>query len=184
MKLPRLSVLLLSVVALAGFSACGAETPANTAKSEGQYVELGGVQYQVQLSRILNPADIEDRDYLTGLSPEDKQLPADTDYFAVFLRAKNQEGVVKQTASQFRIEDTQKNVFEPLPAENALAYKPVRLSGHGRLPDPNAITASAPSQGQVLVFQVPTASLDNRPLVFFIKDPEGGAEEASITLDV
>ena len=67
----QVSRLLLSVTAtlmlVGGLSACGEHGEANVGKNEGYYVETGGLQYQVQISRQLNPKDFEDRDYLIGL---------------------------------------------------------------------------------------------------------------------
>ena len=36
--------------------------------TEGTYLDLGGLKYQVQISRLLNPSSIEDRAYLVGLN--------------------------------------------------------------------------------------------------------------------
>ena len=71
----RLRVLLLAVASLAllsGLPACGNRHEVITdAETEGPYLNLGPLKYQVQISRQLNPDDLEDRVYLRG-------LPADT----------------------------------------------------------------------------------------------------------
>src|ERR1700747_2072299 len=41
-------------------------------------LHLGNLQYQVQISRRLNPADSEDTGYLIGLPPGQKLLPGQT----------------------------------------------------------------------------------------------------------
>lgn len=187
MKLLSRLLLAVLLVGLLGFvSACGETSSELVSKSEGGYVTIGGLRYQVQLSRILNPADLEDRSYLTGLKPEDRVLPKDTDWFAVFLRVQYEkdEGQPKKTAGEFRITDTQNNVFQPLPVDNVLAYRPVTLQPKGLVPDPNSVTNTSPTQGQLLLFQVPTTSLDNRPLEFSIVNPENPEEEGSVVLDV
>ena len=184
MKLPRLSAVLLAILAVFALGACGETSSELEAESEAQYVELGGLRYQVQLSRILNPADSEDRDYLAGLSEEDQQLPPDTDYFAVWLRVQNEESEALPTAERFEIEDTQGRKFQPLPNESALAYKPAELAGDSLLPDPNSVASEGPAQGLVLVFQIPPASLDNRPLEFEITNPTDFSERAKVRLDV
>lgn len=182
--LSRLFLAVVLVGSLGFATACGEKSSELIAESEGQYVELDGLQYQVQISRILNPADPGDRSYLTGLDPEDETLPRDTDWFGVFLRVKNEEdeGEAKPTAEEFRIIDTQNNTYTPVPVDNVLAYRPAILQPKGLLPDPNSITAESPTQGQLLLFKVPTASLDNRPLEFKIIGE--GEEEGSVVLDV
>ena len=48
--------------------ACGhKEAHPHFADNEGVYVDAGPLTYQVQLSRELNPSNIEDQRYLSGL---------------------------------------------------------------------------------------------------------------------
>ena len=58
----------------------------STATTEGAYVDVGDLKYQVQISRQLNPADVEDRDYLMGLAGATGSSAADEEWFAVFMR--------------------------------------------------------------------------------------------------
>ena len=79
---------------LAGsLAACGNKTATITrGESEASYVTLGKLQYQVQLSRQLNPAFIGDRDYLVGLSPVDRTLKSNEVLFAIWLRRRRVAG--------------------------------------------------------------------------------------------
>ena len=53
---------LLIVVAALVLVGCGrGEGQVTTAETEGLYLDIGGLKYQVQLSRYMNPSDIEDR---------------------------------------------------------------------------------------------------------------------------
>ncbi len=84
-----------------GLSACGHKVAHPThADNEGVYVDAGPLTYQVQLSRELNPFNVEDKGYLAGVSappPAPDQL-----WFAVFLWAKNETGTTQTTATQLR----------------------------------------------------------------------------------
>jgi hypothetical protein len=47
--------------------ACGKQKTTTFSASEGTYLNVGPMAYQVQVSRVLNPKDIEDRNYLQGV---------------------------------------------------------------------------------------------------------------------
>ena len=59
-------ILLLSLVA-ALFAGCGNKGEEHIeAETEGIYLVAGGLTYQVQISRFLNPGTIDDAQYLGG----------------------------------------------------------------------------------------------------------------------
>jgi hypothetical protein len=184
MQLRRLAALSLTAVSFAGLSACGNDKPVTKGETEGVYVTVGDLKYQVQISRILNPADSEDRAYLKGLPASESTLPPDAQWFAVFMRVQNEHGQPKPTAERFTIVDTQANKFEPLPVDNVLAYQPETLQAKSILPDPNSVPAYTPTQGTLLLFKIPNASLDNRPLDLEIEDPSGSGKQAVVRLDI
>ncbi len=84
MQLRRLAA--TAAVALAAATSLAAVRRARRSpthgETEGIYVDTGDLKYQVQISRQLNPADFEDRDYLTGLPAADRTLPAGQEWFA------------------------------------------------------------------------------------------------------
>ena len=61
-------LVLIALLATA-FAGCGIDDYIHEAETEGVYVDVGNLVYQVQLSRFLNPDDVEDREYLMGLPP-------------------------------------------------------------------------------------------------------------------
>ena len=74
----RLLALTLFATALAGLAACGdKEATVSQGESEAIFVTLGELQYQVQMSRQLNPADSGDSDLLAGIDPTESTLGAD-----------------------------------------------------------------------------------------------------------
>lgn len=182
----RRTTAVLAATALAvTLGACGnKQSHITKADTEAEYLDIAGLKYQVQVSRQLNAADQEDRNYLTGLRPQDRVLPPQTVWFAVFMRVENDSHKSIQTASDFVIEDTQANQFTPVPVDNTLAYKPELLRGGGFFPDVNSTAAYSPTQGTVLLFKVPRASLDNRPLQLTIKSPGVPQQEGEVDLDV
>jgi hypothetical protein len=194
MKLRRLAILLTAVAATAGLSACGEKKDVvREAETEGIYVDVGDLKYQVQISRQLNPSNVEDVGYLKGIGPFDQTLGPDNVWFAVFVRVENdnQHQVARSAAvSGFELHDTQENKFSPiaLSRDNVYAYRPAtvekathRTSGQNPLPDSPAF--EGPTQGALLLFKVPRQSLDNRPLELVISPP-GGGEKGIVTLDV
>ena len=87
----RRCLLLVIAVAALGVSGCGDKEQTITAgESEAAYVTLGDLQYQVQISRQLNPRDVEDRAYLTGIAPDQARLRPGESWFGVFLLVQNE----------------------------------------------------------------------------------------------
>ena len=177
---------LMTVLALAGgLAACGTKEDVVTeGETEGTYLDVGPLKYQVQISRQLNPTDKEDRTFLVGLPKSERDLGAEDVWFAVFVRAENESGTAQPAASEFKIETTADETFEPvrLANINTFAYRPVSIPAEGTLPHPGTVAGQAGINGQLLLFKVPRASLENRPLEFVITSPSGG--ESSVALDV
>ncbi|MCW3011754.1 MAG: hypothetical protein JWO90_2158 [Solirubrobacterales bacterium] len=188
--LRRSAALALTLVAAFGATACGEENTESqqgelaAAESEALYVDLGGLKYQVQLSRQLNPRDAEDADYFRNLAPGEETLPKGQVWFGVFLRVENESKDTLPAAEEFDVEDTQKNAFEPVESENTFAYRAEDVPGGGYLPNPERLQSYAGTQGSLLLFKIPYASLDNRPLELAIKNPRDAGNIARIDLDV
>jgi hypothetical protein len=153
------------------FAGCGHKEAITTfAKTEGIYVNVGPLIYQVQISRQLNPYDIEDAAYLRGI-PNAKNIPRRQTWFAVFIRVQNERGTGHPSARQFEIVDTTDKIYRPvkLPRNNLFAYRPaiVPASG-GILPSPESTAENGVIQGSELLFKLDTASLADRPLTLVI----------------
>jgi hypothetical protein len=169
------------------FAGCGNKTELTTvAETEGIYVDVGGLTYQVQLSRFLNPGDVEDKEYLHGL-PEgiSPQLPGDETWFGVWMRVKNYSEEALKPTNEFIITDTEENEFRPVPLDssaNPFVYEPILLQHAQVLPTPDSAAASGPIQGSLILFRLKTDSLQNRPLKLSIE--ENGTEPGEIDLDL
>src|SRR5919197_4136905 len=121
--------ILSTVVALAAFAVAGcskAETgQVTSADTEGIYLDLGGMKYQVQMSRYLNPSDVEDRSYLLGL-PKNAGTTGSETWFGIWMRVQNETDKPLPAASDYEIVDTQDNVYRPVPLDpkaNPFAYQ-------------------------------------------------------------
>jgi hypothetical protein len=190
---PRSLVLLLAAVLTLGVSACGQEEVdkggyqtenAQVAETEGIYLELGEMKYQVQISRQLNPLLIDDRDYFEGISEGDLDLADDEVWFGVWMRVENESKEPQAAAERFTIVDTQENEYVPVQIgeENKFAYAAREVEGGKLLPDPNGPAGERQPNGALLLYKLKRFSLDNRPLELIIEGPEG--ERAIVNLDV
>jgi hypothetical protein len=189
-KLPLLGLILLAAVA---FSACGdSHTKVSTGTYAGEsgqnapYLDVGPLVYEVQLSRELNPYDVEDAAYLEGLSPEQRKVAPGEEWFAVFIQAYNNHDAAHPASTEMKISDTQGNTYYPITptGRNSFTYKGGTVEGNGRLPVLDSVASDGPTQGTMLLFKIKTVSLDNRPLKLSIVDPLDSAERASAELDV
>jgi hypothetical protein len=180
--------MVLALTVALGAAGCGNNGEiVKVAKTEGTYIDVGKLKYQVQISRILNPSDIEDRNYLTGLPTGTLPPKADEAWFGVWLRVENtNDEKTLPTASNFEIVDTQDNTFEPYEQpDNVFAYQPVdRLGPAQILPNSEAPAGSGPIQGSLILFKLTTQTLQNRPLEFRIKSPSDPTDVGVVDLDV
>ena len=178
--------LVLLVFAVAFIAGCGnKESVITEAETEGVYVDVGGLTYQVQLSRFLTPGDVEDKQYLEGLpTGTSPQLPGDEIWFGVWMRVKNYAGGPLTPTESFTIVDTEGNEFRPVPlaASNPFIYEPIVLQQSQVLPTPDSAAASGPIQGSLILFRLKTDALQNRPLKLEIE--QDGANTGEIDLDL
>ena len=183
--------LLLALVAAASLAAAGCgnkEEVVHEATTEGPYVTVNDLKYQVQISRILNPGEIEDEGYLRALPEGEDLVPSAEDvWFSVFMRVENDTEEPHAPATQFEIEDTQDDIFEPLDIpfeDNLFVYDPPpEIPPETVYPLLNSSASDNTIRGGMLLFKVETDALYNRPLELRIVDPEGDAD-GMINLDI
>jgi hypothetical protein len=181
-------IALLSLVALAALAATGCGNKTETAivgETEGIYVTVDELTYQVQLSRILNPASIEDQGYLVGL-PEGEEPSPEEVWFGVFMRVENETDQELPAAEDFRIVDTQEDEFEPVELDrevNVFGYEPRTIPPGELLPAANSAASDNTIQGALVLFKLTTQSLYNRPLELVIESSRGG-DDAIVDIDV
>lgn len=184
LRLLAVCALLAGTLAVAGCGGGGGTSIQEAASGEGLYLELGGLKYQVQMSRYLNPADTEDRTYLQGL-PQGVSLARDEIWFGVFMRVENDGSKPGNATSDYSITDTQDDTFRPVPLDtkaNAFAYQPQPLPPTTIIPKPDSVAGQGVIQGSLVLFKLKEADLENRPLTLHIA--QGAGQSTSVELDL
>jgi hypothetical protein len=177
---PRVAViaaLALALVVVGGvLSACGSEDTSEAA--EGEPIEIAGLDYNVQITRFLNPDDTEDSEYLVGMPPP---RPG-TVYLGVFLVIKNQTGDARPSATNYTVTDTLHNEYDSIDSKSPFALEVGgEVPADSQLPIPDSTAATGPNQGSLLIFNVNDDVSDNRPLRLTIDTFDGSGE---IILDI
>ena len=185
---PKAALLAAFLAALVALTGCE-NTREKDAGREGLPEEIGHLEYNVYITRELNPQDVEDRGYYQG--PE---APPGFALYGVFLQTCNPNEDVNAphwlAASRFEVEDTQGNKFtpEPMKQDNIWAYRARPLKQNACIPKEGTLASVGPTNGSLLVFKIPLQSLENRPLNLLITSPPLGPEQeretGRIELDV
>jgi hypothetical protein len=170
----------LALIAISLLTAgCGADVDEEKDVKEGEAVKIGDIRWNVQLTRFLNRADVEDRDYLVGQKP----APNGKKYLGVFVQLDNESDETAVVPEDLEVKDTQGLTYEPLESESLYAL-PLggRVGAHQDLPAPSTTAASGPIQGAMILFLVDEESTQNRPLELEIPGP--GGENGRFELDI
>jgi hypothetical protein len=172
------------VVALAltlGVSACGKKHEPGEPLREGLSQPVNGLRYTVFLTRQLNLHNTEDKGYVPGT----KEAEPGHGLFGVFLQACN---TGKSTATavsldSFKIVDAQGDEFFPeqLQKSNPFAYQGGPVLPENCEPARGSLAQQGPTSGALLLFDLPLAATENRPLELRIN---GQPTEAIVTLDI
>jgi len=183
----RRLLVISAALACALFAAgCGNKLETVTlGETEGIYLDIDELKYQVQISRYMNPNDVEDRSYMIGLPSSTAQPAGDETWFGVFIRVQNTTDETIAPANDFTIVDTQENVYRPIPIDtniNPFAYKPDPIPPKSLIPEADSVASEGTIQGSLLLFKVKTESLQNRPLEFRFK--RGSGTTGVVDLDV
>lgn len=183
----------LALLAALALGACGEShtrvttgTYAGASGKNAPYLNVGPLVYEVQISRELNPYNVEDAAYLKGVPAARSQLQPGEEWFGVFMQVYNNTSVPHPLATNITITDTEDNTYYPvaLASTNSFAYHPELLAAKAQVPAPNTIAASGPTQGALLLYKIKVISLNNRPLTIKIVDPLAPIQTASAELDV
>jgi hypothetical protein len=166
-----LVALAFGLVALA-VSACG-YTSDSKSVVEGEPVKLGELQYNVIFSRFLNPNDTEDSAYLVGQPPP----PPGADYFGIFFQVQNDAKSPQPLPKSLTISDAEHQVYDAIPSKSLYAlHLGTEVDAEDQLPALDSTPQQGPIEGSLVIFQLPAAASDNRPLTLHIPGPDGPAE--------
>jgi hypothetical protein len=191
--LRRLTLIVAVLTLCVSVSACGISrrkkiydvTQAEISAGGEPYFFAGNLTYQVQISRQLNPFEIEDVQYLSGLTNAQSLSPSDM-WFAVFLWAKNQSGHAATTTDDITLHDSAGNVYYPVklnPSINQYAWTAQTLQPDAVEPAPETTASNGPTQGGLVLFELSQAVYSNRPLTLYIY-PRPGAKPSLASLDL
>jgi len=177
------SVLVLAALAVIALTGCSRhhEVP----EPEGQTIKVHGLSYTVFITRQLNLRDAEDRDYFSGPEAE-----PGFSYFGVFIQVCNDynHAPQREPVNNFKVIDTEGKEFEPtpLPTTDVFAYRPEKLGAKECVPIAGSAPATGPIGGSLILFKLPVAAIENRPLDLEIDPPLGGEtpESRKIELDI
>ena len=182
------AALLVALVAATSLTACGKQHKADEAFREGLSVKLGGLRYTVFLTRQLNLKNTEDSGYVPGR----KEAAPGHGLFGVFAEACNtsKQPADAVTADRFTIVDSQGEEFHAaaLGAENPFAWHGGTVVPKNCEPPRGSLAQQAPTSGALVLFDLPLAATENRPLTLHIQGPfdaaEGKSIEAEVILDI
>jgi hypothetical protein len=175
----RLLASLLVLAAWGGLAACGDEEPGvDEPAREGLALELDGIDYNVFITRQLNPRVPPDGAYVT------EEAPAGETLYGVFIQVCNHSNEPHETVDHFIVKDNQDNEFEPeeLPEDNPFAYSARTLNPDECIPEAGSVAQLGPSAGSMLLFQLPLESTENRPLELEMEGESG--ETLTFELDI
>jgi hypothetical protein len=172
----RLIVAVCALSAALAVAGCGndKEPGIDEPAREGLAIEMGGVHYNVFITRQLNPQIQPDEAYYAGPPAPPGQL-----LYGVFLEACNVSKEPQDTAETFTVTDNQGEKFEPtpLPEDNQFAYHPKRLDPEECIPEAGSVAQLGPTEGSMLLFQFSVEKAENRPMELEIENPSGGDPE-------
>ena len=188
LRVLRILAVGLALVAALGVAGCGnKEDEVLEALTEGPYIDIGEVKYQVQMSRELNPYDIEDQAYLRGLPAGTEKPGPDEVFFGVWMRAQNVGEEAAPAVRDWEIIDTQEKIYRPVPLDpaiNVFAYYPREIPSQELIPAIGSPASSGPIQGALLLFRLSLESYQNRPLQLRFQSPTEPGTEGIIDLDL
>jgi hypothetical protein len=188
----RLRIAAAALALAIGASGCATSSPSDQhhaggilsgrevadSNNDGAYIQAGGMTYQLQVSRVLNPWAAEDSQYFKGL-PKGMaiyHIKADQLWYGVFLWAKNQHHHAITTTDNFKIVDTSGDVYHPVkldPSANPFAWNARSLVYGETEPSQDSVAAQYFNGGKLILFKLSTSIYSNRPLTLDILSPSG-----------
>jgi hypothetical protein len=163
----------LSLALAGGLAACGAsqdDLGVSEPAREGLAVDIGGLDYNVFITRELNLSITPDKDYYAG-------PPAAPGHalYGIFILVCNPEDRHETllSADSFKVVDNQGTEFEPIPLarDNAFAYNARKLTPGACIPENGSVAQQGPTAGSMLLFDFPLENIENRPLELEITSP-------------
>ena len=183
----RLLLALACAATMLSLSGCFLEEEheAGEALREGLAVKVDGIEYNVFITRELNPSLPDDRGYWQGEEAEPGFA-----LYGVFIQACNRSDEdddladdTYEATDEFVVEDTQGNEYEPLEADedNVFHYHAGPVEPGDCIPRAGSLAQQGPTGGAMIPFEFPLEAGENRPLELQV---HSGGEEGLIELDL
>lgn len=173
-----LIALLAALASASAVSACGGEEEEETEVVEGEPIEVADLEYNVGLTRFLNPDDNEDAEYLVGQPPAEPG----TSYLGVFLTIENQTEDPQPSAHDYTVHDTLDTEYDTVDSDSPYALEiAAHVPAESELPLPDTTAATGPNHGSLLIFLVDDTVSENRPLTLGVETSAGSGE---VVLDI
>jgi hypothetical protein len=193
MRRTTLALALLALVA----AGCGSSPKTGTdsaqqgtavADTEGIYLDINHLKYQIQMSRYMNANDVEDSEYLKGLPSGVAQPNGTESWFGVWIRVQNVTDQTHPIADNWEIRDTQDKIYRPIPLDTNINV--FALNTHLQVPPKSVVPLSSsaagqgPIQGSLLLFKIKNDSFQNRPLELRFTNGQQGGGTGVYDIDV
>lgn len=173
----RFLLLAISLLALLTLGGCGESEPESEV-NEGEPLELGELEFDVQITRFLNPNSTEDATYLEGAPP----LDPGEQYLGVFMQVDNMGEEPNVVPYPFKIIDTRGTIYLQAEVDNTFALAPgTPVEPDESVPGPETVARNGPIEGSLILFTFPDAAAENRPLQLEVPGP---GEPGLIELDL
>jgi hypothetical protein len=116
--------------------------------------------------------------------PAGTEADATHTLYGVFIQSCNRSDDSHQTTDRFKIVDNQGNEFEPekLPTDNDFAYRSTELMPNECIPEAGSVAQLGPTAGSMLLFRLPLANTEYRPLELEIEG--AGGQHLTYDLDI
>jgi hypothetical protein len=173
-RVPKMVAACVAALALAGgLSACGKHDLGSEDEPgrEGLSLPLGGVEYNIYITRELNLKITPDKAYYKGPAAAPGKV-----LYGVFIKACGGEKGKRASSlptRNFVVKDNQGNEYrpKPLPVDDPFAYQPRKLSHEECIPQPGSVAQQGPTAGSMLLYEFPLQNTENRPLEMVIEGP-------------
>lgn len=176
-RITTFALLLLAVIAAAFVAGCGNDEH-ETEVSEAEVLRLGDLEFDVQITRFLNPYSEEDSAYLEGAPP----LEDGEQYLGVFMQINNVGDEDSEVPYPFTIIDTRENEYPQVRIDNDFALEPgTPIPADGTVPGLDTPAREGPIEGSLILFPIEEISTENRPLKLEVNyDGESGEVELDL----
>lgn len=185
-RLQRIAVWVCAIACLAGITGCSKKEPGvDEPAREGLAIDVGGIDYNVFLTRELNLEITPDQAYYNG-----KPAGKGRALYGVFIQVCNHGTKARMPTDDFHVEDNQGTEFKPieLDKENPFAYHPRMLAKGDCIPADGSVAQQGATAGSMLLFEFPLPTTENRPLELDIRAPydraTGQQESKQVELDL